>query len=440
MIQETLVRLSGIDNIAAPIIICNQEHRFTIAEQCQEIGISERSIILEPEGKNTAPAALVAALEAYKTNPNNILLVLPADHLIQDLTAFQQAVQIAANQAQENGLITFGIKPNKAETGYGYIHLGEKISHSSKTIFQINQFVEKPNLETAEKYLASKEYLWNSGMFVFSAQNYIEEIKKYAPNMLTPCQASLDNAKKDLDFIRLDPESFAQCPEDSIDYAVMEKTQNALVIPLDAQWSDLGAWSALWEVLPKDENNNRLEGDILTHAVNNCYIRAENKLIAAIGLDNQVIIETHDAILIADKNHAQDVKKIVAKLKNKNRPEADIHHLVHRPWGSYQCIDSGEKFLVKRICVKPGAKLSLQLHHHRAEHWIVVNGTAKVTCGDKVFNLTENQSTYIPIETKHRLENTTSKTLEIIEVQSGEHLSEDDIVRFEDDYQRENPA
>lgn len=433
MLQETVLRLESLPNISPPMVICNQEHRFTIAEQLQEINIANSKIILEPEGKNTAPAALIAALEAIKTNPNSILLVLPADHLIQNITAFHQAVNTAVSQAKEYGLVTFGIKPNKPETGYGYINFGKKISNN---IYQINQFVEKPDLATAEQYIQQENYLWNSGMFVFSAKSYIQAIEKFSPNMLVPCQASLERAIIDLDFIRLDKNSFSQCPSDSIDYAVMEKTQESLVVPLDAQWSDLGAWPALWEVLPKDENNNRLEGDVFTHGVTNSYIRAECKLVAAIGLSNLMVIETDDAILIADQGHAQEVKKIVAQLKKLNRAEADIHSLVYRPWGSYQCIDHGERFQVKRICVKPGAKLSLQLHYHRAEHWIVVKGKAKVTCGEKIFDLHENQSTYIPIETKHRLENPTDQLLEIIEVQSGDYLGEDDIVRFEDDYMR----
>ena len=433
MLQETLLRLDGIKNLQAPIVICNQEHRFTIAEQLQEINIQNSKIILEPEGKNTAPAALIAALETKKTEPNSMLIVLPADHFIQDIAQFHRALDIAIKAACDNKIVTFGITPNKPETGYGYIQLGEKTNDNS---FNIKQFVEKPDLASAENYLAQGNYLWNSGMFVFAAQCFIDEINKHSPDMLYPCQTSLEKSTIDLDFIRLDQASFKQCPSNSIDYAVMEKTKNAVIIPLNARWSDLGAWPALWEILPKNQDNNRLEGDILTYGVSNSYIRAESKLVAAVGLDNHMIIETSDAVLIANKDHAQDVKKIVEQLKAKNRSEANLHDLVQRPWGSYQCLDNGVRFQVKRICVNPGKKISLQLHHHRAEHWVVVSGTAKVTRGEDVFTLNENQSTYIPAETKHRLENSTNQPLEIIEVQSGCYLGEDDIVRFEDDYQR----
>lgn len=434
MLQETVLRLSGFAGVGAPIVVCNQEHRFIIAEQLQQIGITNAQLILEPEAKNTAPAALIAALYAEQKYGSKVtLLVLPADHLIRDVGTFQEAVQAAVNIAQQGYLATFGVQPTHPETGYGYIHCGQAISEHA---YHVDRFVEKPDAATAQRYLAEKNYLWNSGMFVFSAHALQAEMFHYAPQIATACQSAFERAKSDLDFVRLDAEAFAQCPSDSIDYAVMEKTQKAVVVPLKADWSDLGSWSSLWESMPKDVHDNVLTGDVLTHNVSNCYIRAEHKLVAAVGIKDHVIIETDDAILVADKNNTQDVKEIVKILQAQKRLEHHSHSVVYRPWGSYQSIDSGENFQVKRICVKPGAKLSLQMHHHRAEHWIVVKGIATVTRGDDVFTLNENQSTYISIGQKHRLENATSSPLEIIEVQSGSYLGEDDIVRFEDVYQR----
>ncbi|MES2204466.1 MAG: mannose-1-phosphate guanylyltransferase/mannose-6-phosphate isomerase [Pseudomonadota bacterium] len=434
MLQETVLRLSGFADVGDPIVVCNQEHRFIIAEQLQQIGITNARLILEPEAKNTAPAALIAALYAAREyGPDVTLLILPADHLIRDIDTFQYAVQIAANVSRQGYLVTFGVQPSHPETGYGYIQCGEAVSEQ---VYHVDRFVEKPDASTAQHYLDEKNYLWNSGMFVFSAGEFQKEVRHYAPAMAIACELAFERARNDLDFVRLDAEAFAQCPSDSIDYAVMEKTQKAVVVPLKADWSDLGSWSSLWESMPKDAHDNVLTGDVLTHNVSNSYIRAEHKLVAAVGIKNHVIIETDDAILVVDKNSTQDVKEIVKILQAQKRLEHHSHSVVYRPWGSYQSIDSGANFQVKRICVKPGAKLSLQMHHYRAEHWIVVKGTATVTRGEEVFVLEENQSTYISIGQKHRLENATLLPLEIIEVQSGSYLGEDDIVRFEDVYQR----
>lgn len=433
MLQETVLRLRNIEVLHSPIIIANHEHRFIIAEQLQAIGIEHPTLILEPEGKNTAPAAVIAALYAQQQHKDAILLLLPADHVIQHTEKLHQAIAEAVSIAQRHYLVTFGIKATVPETGYGYIQCGEALSGHA---YALARFVEKPNLELAQHYIAQGDYLWNSGMFVFSASALLNEISIYAPLIHQACEQALDYATTDLDFIRLDVQSFQRCPEDSIDYAVMEKTSRAAVILLDAQWSDVGAWSSLWHILPKDEQNNVLQGDILVHKVSNSYISAQKRLVTAIGLDHHIIIETADAVLVADRDHAQDVKALVQELRDRQREEHTAHTLVHRPWGSYETIDSGDGFKVKRIVVKPKARLSLQLHHHRAEHWVVVKGVATVTCGDKVFDVYENQSTYIPIQTKHRLENKTDDVLALIEIQSGNYLGEDDIVRFDDDYQR----
>ena len=434
MLQETVLRLADFEDVGDPIVVCNQEHRFIIAEQLQQIGITQAKLILEPEAKNTAPAALIAALyAAHEYGPEVTLLVLPADHLIRDVDTFRQAVQIAAAISQQGYLVTFGVQPTHPETGYGYIQCGDAVSEYA---YKVDRFVEKPDLATAQQYLIEESYLWNSGMFVFSAGEFQTEMHHYAPAIHSACQLAFERAKSDLDFVRLDAEAFAQSPSDSIDYAVMEKTKKAVVVPLKADWSDLGSWSSLWESMPKDQQDNVLTGDVLTHNVSNCYIRAEHKLVAAVGIKDHVIIETDDAILVVNKNSTQDVKEIVKTLQAQKRLEHHSHSVVYRPWGSYQSIDSGSNFQVKRICVKPGAKLSLQMHHHRAEHWIVVKGTATVTRGEDVFVLVENQSTYISIGQKHRLENATLLPLEIIEVQSGSYLGEDDIVRFEDVYKR----
>ena len=433
MLQETVLRIKDVDQLGSPIVICNEEHRFIIAEQLLQIGVADAQLILEPVGRNTAPAALVAALYTIAKNKNSTLLILPADHLIKNTNALVQLVKNGLASAENGLLVTFGVKPDHAETGYGYIKMGEE---KSQGIFAVEKFVEKPNSQTAEEYLADGHYLWNSGMFLFNAKRYVEEVAEHQPNMLTSCQAALDKSTQDLGFIRLDKTAFENCPGNSIDYAVMEKTKQGAVIPFNEQWNDLGSWTALWDVHEKNSENNVLIGDVLAHDVKNSYIRSENKLVAAIGLENHIIVETADAVLVADKSKAQDVNQIVKQLKNNERSEAHSHRVVYRPWGNYQTLDTGERFQAKRIFVKPGARLSLQLHHKRAEHWIVVTGTATVTCGENTFELGENQSTYIPIKTKHRLENATADPLEIIEVQSGTYLGEDDIERFEDDYQR----
>jgi mannose-1-phosphate guanylyltransferase/mannose-6-phosphate isomerase len=434
MLQQTAARLSGIEH-QAPLLICNEEHRFIAAEQLRLGGFDNSGIILEPVGRNTAPAIALAALHAIKNAKQDnepILLVLAADHLIEDNDAFQASVTKALPFAQDGQLVTFGIVPTTPETGYGYIKAGEPQGNA----FTVDQFVEKPDLATARDYLASGDYYWNSGMFLFKASRYLEELKKYSPEILISCEKSMAVTMPDMDFVRVDKEAFQSCPDDSVDYAVMEKTASAMVIPMDAGWSDVGSWSALWEVSAKDENNNVIKGDVIAINSVNSYLHSENKLIATVGIDNVIVVETKDAILVAHKDQVQDVKSIVNHLKKSGRTEHHIHREVYRPWGKYDSLDFGIRDQVKRITVKPGAKLSIQMHHHRAEHWIVVSGTAKVTNGDKTILLTENESTYIPIGQVHALENPGVLPLELIEVQSGSYLGEDDIVRFEDRYGR----
>lgn len=431
MVQETVLRLDGIDNLQAPIVICNEEHRFMMAEQLWEIDAKPEAIILEPAGRNTAPAVALAALAAK--NPDDILLVLPADHVIENIPAFQQAVVKAEELAEQDYLVTFGIVPTTAETGYGYIKRSEeKIS----TAFKVAEFVEKPDADVAQTYVNSGEYYWNSGMFAFKASRYLQELEKFSPEMLVACRLSFNGAQTDADFIRLNKDAFMYCPSDSIDYAVMEKTDKAVVIPLDADWSDIGSWSALWEVREKDDFGNALTGDVIALGTQNSFIHSGNKLVATIGVQDMIIIETDDAVMIAPKDRAQEVKKIVAKLNSEQREEADLHRKVYRPWGYYDSVDNGERHKTKRIVVKPGAKLSVQKHYYRAEHWVVVKGTALVSRGDKTMLLSENESTYIPLGVVHSLENPGVIPLEIIEVQSGSYLGEDDIVRYEDKYGR----
>ena len=434
MLQETLCRLEGVPEITNPLIVCNDAHRFMVAEQVRQLDKEALSIILEPCGRNTAPAVAIAALVAKEMESDPVLLILPADHLISNVSEFQRIVQCGAQQAEEGALVTFGIVPTQPETGYGYIRAEQRRSES---VFPVAEFVEKPDLVTAEQYLSTGHYYWNSGMFMFRASRYLEELKRFQPEMLKACQAAFSEMSSDLDFQRLDEAAFTACPANSIDYAVMEKTDQAVVIPLDAGWNDIGAWSALWDVHPHDDQGNVLIGDVLTVGAKNCYIHANQRLIAAVGVENLVVVETADAILVAQRDQVQNVKGIVAQLKQQNRTEANLHRRVNRPWGAYEGVDAGERFQVKRITVNPGASLSLQKHHHRAEHWIVVKGTAKVTCGNDILLLTENQSTYIPLGEVHRLENPGQIPLEIIEVQSGSYLGEDDIVRLEDVYGRE---
>ena len=433
LFENTLKRLQGLDGIKPPIIVCNQDHRFMVAEQLQELGIEGASIILEPCARNTAPAIAAAAFHAEKIDPNEILLVLPADHQISHVGEFHNAIALAAASAQEGNLVTFGIKPTKAHTGYGYIKsTGEEFNSTA----DVDKFVEKPDLATAETYVQSGNYTWNSGMFMFNASTYLAELKSSNEGIYQAAEQALSKSSVDLDFIRLDNDAFESSPSDSIDYAIMEKTSNAKVIKLDAGWNDVGSWSSLWQVCDQAANDNVIVGDVLLDNVSDSYIHSENKLVSVVGLDHVIVVETDDAVLVAHKDHSENVKSITDQLKKANRDELNNHRKVFRPWGYYDSIDMGKRFQVKRIVVNPGEKLSVQMHHHRAEHWIVVNGTASVTCGEETFLVTENQSTYIPIGTVHALENPGTIPLEMIEVQSGSYLGEDDIVRFEDRYGR----
>jgi mannose-1-phosphate guanylyltransferase/mannose-6-phosphate isomerase len=447
LLQETVRRLDGLSkqvgevaaSVAAPMVVCNEQHRFLVAEQLRSIGHEAGAILLEPFGRNTAPALTIAALASLSRDDDAILLVMPADHVIADPTAYHQAVKTAAGLAAEGALVTFGIVPTQAETGYGYIRKGQALGESGAA--RIDAFVEKPDLDTARQYLESGDYLWNSGMFVMRASVWMAQIERLQPAMATACRQAIQQAQQDLDFCRLDASAFEACPSDSIDYAVMEKMGEAdsplaAVVPLDAGWSDLGAWSAIWEAGEHDSAGNAIHGDVLTHDCRNSLFHAGHRLVTGVGVEDLLVVETADAVLVAHRDCAQDVKQVVEQLKAQARPERLVHRRVYRPWGSYEGIDAGERFQVKRIVVNPGAELSLQMHHHRAEHWIVVKGTAKVTRGDESFLLSENQSTYIPIGEKHRLENPGTLPLEIIEVQSGSYLGEDDIVRFEDRYGR----
>lgn len=434
MLQETLDRLAGWVEIDAPIVVCGNDHRFMVAEQLRELNITAKSIMLEPIGRNTAPAIAAAAM-TLADEPEALMLVLPADHVIRDVVAFELAVKRASVAAAAGHLVTFGIQPNSPETGYGYIQSGEVISHS-EGCFEVNRFVEKPNLETAESYIKSGDFFWNSGMFLFKPSIYLAELTKYKPQIIQQVQLAVQNSNHDLDFCRLEEKAFSASPSDSIDYAVMEKTSLAALVPVDIGWSDVGSWAALWDVQARDDDGNHLRGDVFTLDVQDSLIRSESRFVAAIGLNDLIIVETSDAILVANKNYAQEVKKVVDYLKLNARSEHEEHSRVYRPWGWYECIDNGDRFKVKRIMVKPGGKLSLQMHHHRAEHWVVVSGTALVTRDGSDEVLTENQSTYIPIGVKHRLENPGKLPLHLIEVQSGGYLGEDDITRFEDTYGR----
>ena len=439
LLQDTALRLSGLEGVSAPLFVCNEEHRFMLAEQVREVGQEPAGIILEPEGRNTAPALTLAALYLAEDSPEALMVVMPADHVIPERDAFQRLVAQGATLASGGELVTFGIVPRHPETGYGYIRRGDPIDGTPAA--RVARFVEKPDRATAESYLASGDYYWNSGIFVMRADRWLEEIGRYRPDILAACEQAVAGGRRDADFCRVDQDAFKASPSDSIDYAVMEKTDRAAVLPLDTGWSDVGAWSALWDIAERDETGNLLRGDVLTHDVRDSLIVAQSRCVAAIGLEEAIVVETPDAVLVTRRDRAQDVKAIVERLKRDDRDEYRVHSRVYRPWGDYEGIDIGSRYQVKRLTVKPGASLSLQMHHHRAEHWIVVTGTARVTRGDEVFILTENQSTYIPLGTKHRLENPGTIPLEIIEVQSGSYLGEDDIVRFEDVYDRvENEA
>ncbi len=433
MLQDTATRLAGIRGAAPPIIVCNDAHRFTVAEQIRALGLTASAILLEPAGRNTAPAVALAALEAEEIDPEATIVVAPADHVIRDARIFQAAADIAAGLAEDGKLITFGIVAHAPETGYGYIRRGD----GAGPAYPVAEFIEKPPLDVAAQFVASGNYFWNSGMFVFEARRYLAELAEFAPDILKASRSAFDAAKVDLDFVRIDKNEFEKCRSQSIDYAVMEKTRDALVLPLDAGWSDVGSWSSLFDALQPDEEGNVLQGDALVYDTHDCYVHSTSRLVAAVGMDDHIIVETKDAILVAPKDRVQDVKELVALLKKAGRSESSAHREVFRPWGSYDSIDNGERFQVKRLSVKPGGILSLQMHHHRAEHWIVVQGTARITCNEKTFLLSENESTYIPIGATHRIENPGKVALHIVEVQSGSYLGEDDIVRFEDTYGRQ---
>lgn len=430
MIQETLLRLNGVANLKAPIAVCNEDHRFMMAEQMWEIGSKPSTIILEPVGKNTAPAVAMAALCAAE---DDVLLILPADHVIVETQAFHVAIQQAEKLAQQDLLVTFGIVATAPETGYGYIKAANAQVDDG---FRVEAFVEKPDSATAQAYIEAGGYFWNSGMFAFKAGCFLQELEKFNPQMLAVCRDALAAAKTDLDFTRLDKDIFSTCPADSIDYAVMEKTDKAAVIPLDAGWNDVGSWSALWDVTHKDDAGNAIKGDVLTIDTYNSFIHSSSKLVAVIGAQDLVVVETDDAVMVASKDRVQDVKAIVDKLKAQNREEANVHRKVYRPWGHYDLVDAGDRHHTKRIVVKPGAKLSVQKHHHRAEHWVVVKGTAWVHKDGKEILVTENESIYIPVGVVHSLENPGVIPLEMVEVQSGSYLGEDDIVRYQDNYGR----
>ena len=436
MFQQTIERLNGLSHDSC-VFICNEEHRFLAAEQVRNLGIQHGGILLEPAGRDTAPAIALAAFHALKNNAEAILLVLAADHVIENKSAFHEAVTIAHNHAKNDKLVTFGIVPTSPEIGYGYIKRGCETIEA----FEVGRFVEKPDLDTAKNYVDSGEYYWNSGMFMYKASRYLAVLKQYRPEIYAACQKAMNVETPDLDFIRIEEEAFLACPTESVDYAVMEPAcangnGDVVVVPLDAGWSDVGSFAALWEVSPQDADGNSFKGDVKSVNTKNTLVRSGQRLIATVGIEDLIIIDTKDSLLIAHKDHTQDVKKIVNELKAERRTEVRINREVYRPWGKYDSIDSGPRFQAKRITVNPGAKLSIQMHHHRSEHWIIVTGTAKVTNGDKTILLTENQSTYIPLGTIHALENPGKVPLELIEVQTGTYFGEDDIVRFEDRYGR----
>ncbi|MGV0033889.1 MAG: mannose-1-phosphate guanylyltransferase/mannose-6-phosphate isomerase [Candidatus Azotimanducaceae bacterium WSBS_2022_MAG_OTU7] len=432
LLQNTITRCAGHPDITAPMLVCNEVHRFLVAEQLRQIETEAARIILEPEGRNTAPAAALAAHEAMKTGNDAILVVLPSDHVIQKPELFLEALTTAINLAKDDALVTFGVVADKPETGYGYISKGV----AKGAAFRVDKFVEKPDRATAIDFLQSGLYYWNSGMFVFKASVYLKELAAQTPEIADAMTRATAEASNDLDFTRVDVEAFKSSPSDSIDYAVMEHTADALVVPLDAGWSDIGSWDALWKISEKDKHHNTLVGDVVVSNVEGSFVWSENRLVSVVGLKNVIVVETADAVMVASQDQAQDIKSIVNHLKDNGRPERTFHQKIYRPWGYYEGLDAGPAFQVKRISVNPGASLSLQLHHQRAEHWVVVNGVATVTVGEKVFDLNPNESCYIPLETRHRLQNLTEELLEIVEVQSGSYLDEDDIVRFDDNYGR----
>jgi mannose-1-phosphate guanylyltransferase/mannose-6-phosphate isomerase len=435
LLQQAALRVAGVPGFAAPLVIANEEHRFLIAEQLREIDVVPQALLLEPIGRNTAPAIAVAALRLIEADPAALMLVMPSDHTIDDAAAFCAAIERAAVAARVGFFVTFGVTPERAETGYGYIERGKALSGSEGT-FTVARFIEKPDAATAARYVASGEFFWNSGIFLFPAALFVSELEQLRPDMLDSCRRALSSAKCDDDFVRLDKAAFAECPADSVDYAVMERTARAAVVQVRMGWSDLGSWVALWDAAQKDADGNALVGNVVAEDSENCYLRSEAGLVAALGVEDMVVVATKDAVMLAPRGRAQDVRQLVARLVAENRSEAEALPRVHRPWGSYETLHAGNRVQVKHIIVNPGGKLSLQMHHHRAEHWVVVQGTARIRRGDEEIMLTEDQSTYIPLGTKHRLENPGKIPLHVIEVQSGAYLDEDDIVRFEDTYGR----
>ncbi|ENY9560520.1 mannose-1-phosphate guanyltransferase [Escherichia coli] len=436
MLQATVERLNDME-CDDPIVICNEQHRFIVAEQLRQINKLTDNIILEPFGRNTAPAIALAALLKLKKSQqeDSIMLVLAADHVVTNKVAFSQSVKNAIPSARSGKMVTFGIIPERPETGYGYIRRGAAYENSDN-VFHVDKFIEKPDLETAEKYLASGEYYWNSGMFLFRASRYLRELKKFRPDILDACENAMANMTSDLNFVRIDEESFSECPDESIDYAIMEATTDAIVVPMNAGWSDVGSWSSLWEISSKDRYGNSCFGDVIKYSTENSYVYAESGLVTTVGVKDLVVVQTKDAVLIADRNAVQDVKKVVEQIKADGRHEHRVHREVYRPWGKYDSIDAGDRYQVKRITVKPGEGLSVQMHHHRAEHWVVVAGTAKVTIDGDIKLLGENESIYIPLGATHCLENPGKIPLDLIEVRSGSYLEEDDVVRFADRYGR----
>ena len=457
MLQATVARTAGLPGVSAPVVVCNEAHRFMVAEQLRQAGVAGARIVLEPIGRNTAPAIALAAhvvLAAAAApgdtsdaaDPGPLMLVLPADHVVRDRAAFQAAVRAALPAAEAGRLVTFGVVPEAPETGYGYIRraaeplAGLAGARAADPVYAIDRFVEKPDLATAERFVASGDHYWNSGMFLFGARRYLRELAAQAPDIASAAQAAFEAAKADLDFVRVDAETFGACRSDSIDYAVMEKTRDAVVVPLAAGWSDVGSWSSLHAAIESDADGNVLRGDVIAEDTRDSFVFSESRLVATVGLESYVVVETKDAVLVAPRDRVQDVKALVARIKAAGRSEHSLHREVFRPWGSYDSVESGERYQVKRLSVNPGASMSLQLHHHRAEHWIVVSGTARITRNEEVFLLEENESTYIPLGAKHRIENPGKIPLHIIEVQSGSYLGEDDIVRFEDRYGRDSQS
>ena len=435
LLQQTVRRVADRQGFASPLLVANEEHRFIIAEQLRGIAAVPRALLLEPVGRNTAPAACIAALALTEAEPDPLMLVMPSDHTIGDLGSFADAVERAAAAARAGALVSFGIAPQRAETGYGYIRRGSELDGASG-VFAVAEFVEKPGPEQAQAYVASGEHSWNSGIFLFPARVYLDELERLRPDMVAACREALTTAQRDSDFVRLGREAFAGCESDSIDYAVMEHTRRAAVVPVSMGWSDVGSWDALWEMGAKDQHGNSIAGNVVAEDARNCYLRSEAGLVAAIGIEDLVVVATADAVMVAPRNRTQDVRKLVARLVKDRRDEADALPTVHRPWGTFTSLHNGHRVQVKHIMVKPGGKLSLQMHHHRAEHWVVVQGTAKIRRGDQEMMLSEDQSTYIPIGTAHRLENPGKIPLHLIEVQSGSYLGEDDIIRLEDSYGR----